>query len=150
MLLRDSAQSSRRRRARRSRTRERARRGQRHLSGMATSFTTITRARYTTSRCARRFCRGTRNLKCVRIFVALCMHAGGGGAHLFTNFSSSFVVAYPWVVRVCLWHAGTAGAGAAVGEVLHGVGVEVGYRGGFGIWELSWCVPPPPSFMAFT
>ena len=69
---------------------------------------------------------------------------------IYQLFFFVFVVAYPWVVRVRLWHAGTAGAGAAVGEVLHGVGLEVGYRGGFRIWELSRCVPLAPSFVAFT
>ncbi len=43
-------------------------------------------------------------------------------------------IAYSWIVHVCPWLTGTAGAGTTAGEVLHGVGVEVGYPNIFGIW----------------
>lgn len=43
-------------------------------------------------------------------------------------------VAHSWIFHIYPWLVGTAGAGTTVGEVLHGVGVEVGYPDIFGIW----------------
>jgi hypothetical protein len=44
------------------------------------------------------------------------------------------LIAYSWVFHVYPWLTGTAGAGTTAGEVLHGMGVEVGYPGRFRIW----------------
>jgi hypothetical protein len=43
-------------------------------------------------------------------------------------------IAYSWIFHVHPWLTGTAGAGTTAGEVLHGVGVEVGCPGRLGIW----------------
>jgi hypothetical protein len=68
-------------------------------------------------------------------------------------YDPSFCVAYPWIFHVHSGPTGTAGAGASAGEVLHGVVMEVGYRGRFGIRELCRCVrlclsPSPSAFTA--
>ena len=43
-------------------------------------------------------------------------------------------IAHSWIFHVYPWLTGTAGVGTTDGEVLHGVGMEVGYPGRFGIW----------------
>ena len=54
-------------------------------------------------------------------------------ARLFMTFFFHHI-AHSWIFHVYPWLTGTAGAGTTAGEVLHGVGVEVGYPGKFGIW----------------
>ena len=57
----------------------------------------------------------------VRICRLSFIHASGG---LLTTLT---YIAYPWVVHVNPWRAGTAGSGTTGGEVLHSVGMEVEY-----------------------
>jgi len=42
-------------------------------------------------------------------------------------------IAHPWILHVHSQDIGPASAGAAARKVLHDMGMEIGYRGGFGI-----------------
>ena len=103
-----------------------------------------------TSRCARRFCRGTRNSRCVHVPCRLSSILASGGFLTILTYT-----AYPWIVHVNPWGAGTAGSGITAREVLHSVGMEVEDSGGFRIWQQLRCVhlphpgpvSPLPSFM---
>ena len=57
-------------------------------------------------------------------------------AHQRERFMTLFfrLIAYSRILHVYPRLTGTAGAGTTAGEVLHCVGVEVGYPGRFGIW----------------
>jgi hypothetical protein len=58
----------------------------------------------------------------------LCTPARG-----FMTFFFHYI-AYSRIFHVYSWLTGTAGVGTTAGEVLHCVGVEVGYPGRVGIW----------------
>ena len=81
-----------------------------------------------TSRCARRFCGVTKSSKCVFVVLYPAFCACWLGGLLFI-----IVLAYPRIVHVHPQNTGTAGAGTTARAVLYGVGMEVGYPGGFGI-----------------
>jgi len=91
-----------------------------------------------TSRCARRFCRGTRNSRCVYVPCRLSSILASGGLLTILTYT-----AYPWIVHVNPWCAGTAGSGTTAREVLHSVGMEVEDSGGFRIWQQLRCVHLP-------
>jgi hypothetical protein len=56
-------------------------------------------------------------------------------------------IAHPWILHIYSKDTGPAGTGAATREVLHDMGVEMGYTGGFGVWQLLWCVQRRPSLV---